>query len=178
MAINLFQDEKELRGPPTHANSLADDPFQPSRPVGPSGARNHSAGNRIQHHRPTSLIVTESCMLRRIGPTDDHPTSFPWITSPSSPPSVRTVPALSPPGRQPAFTNSAAHRRQLHDQAAGEFTMMLMVRLPQDIDANAATVTHSLVATVDLAVLCRALPRQAWSPPMSELRPTFCRSTA
>ena len=44
----------------------------------------------------------------------------------------------------------------------GEFTMMLMVRLPQDIDANA--LSSRLTAStrlLDLAVLCRALPGQA-----------------
>ncbi|MGC3976132.1 MAG: ACT domain-containing protein [Nitrospira sp.] len=59
----------------------------------------------------------------------------------------------------------------------GEFTMMLMVRLPRGLDAEALG-SRLAVSTrpLDLAVLCRALPgRAALRQPMPEI-PTFMLS--
>jgi len=59
----------------------------------------------------------------------------------------------------------------------GEFTMMLMVRLPQDIDANA--LSSRLTAStrlLDLAVLCRALPGQAAVRHYTSELPTYILS--
>lgn len=59
----------------------------------------------------------------------------------------------------------------------GEFTMMLMVRLPQGLDAE--VLGHRLTAStqsLDLAVLCRALPGQAAVRQRIPELPTFMLS--
>ena len=59
----------------------------------------------------------------------------------------------------------------------GEFTMMLMVRLPAGIDADTlGSRLSSKTAPLDLALLCRALPEQAATRHSAPDVPTFMLS--
>ncbi len=59
----------------------------------------------------------------------------------------------------------------------GEFTMMLMVRLPAGIDAETlGSRLTSQTAPLDLALLCRSLPNQAATRQDTQDMPTFMLS--